>query len=112
MAADIVIVQTTIDDEEDARHLARGAVEARLAACAHIDAPLTAVYRWKGTIETAKEWRVSFKTTQGRLPALTEWVGQEHGYAVPEWTVLPVAGVSDAYRAWVVEETTAVQPEL
>lgn len=107
VATDIVIAQTTIDNEESARELAQKAVSARLAACAHIDAPLTAVYRWKQNIEMATEWRVSFKTTQSRLPALAEWVGREHSYDVPEWIVLPVAGASDAYLAWVIEETTA-----
>ena len=33
----IVIAQTTIDDAQRAEALARGAVESRLAACAHID---------------------------------------------------------------------------
>lgn len=106
MATDIVIAQTTVDDEQKARELARGAVEARLAACAHIDAPFTAVYRWKGAIETATEWRISYKTTRDRLPALGAWVTQTHAYDVPEWIVLPVDDGSDAYLSWVAEETT------
>ncbi|MFD7707884.1 divalent-cation tolerance protein CutA [Streptomyces sp. NPDC059785] len=105
MASDIVIAQTTVDDEERAQVLARGAVENRLAACAHIDAPFTAVYRWKGAVETAREWRVSYKTTLDRLPELEAWVTAEHPYDVPEWITLPVTGGSDAYLAWVVEET-------
>jgi periplasmic divalent cation tolerance protein len=104
-SSEIVIAQTTIDDEERAQALARGAVERRLAACAHIDAPFSAVYRWKGAIETATEWRVSYKTTAERLPALQTWVAEEHSYEVPEWITLPVAGGSKAYLAWVVEES-------
>ncbi|MFC7928763.1 divalent-cation tolerance protein CutA [Streptomyces cinereoruber] len=106
MATEILIAQTTIDDEEKAKSLALGAVEARLAACAHIDQPFTAIYRWKGNIETAQEWRISFKTTAGRLPELQAWVHQEHSYEVPEWITLPVTGGSDAYLSWVVEEST------
>lgn len=41
MANDIVIVQTTSDDEDQAKALARGAVESKLAAGVHIDAPIT-----------------------------------------------------------------------
>ncbi|MFD4247125.1 divalent-cation tolerance protein CutA [Streptomyces sp. NPDC058525] len=106
MPTDIVIAQTTIDGEHRAAELARGAVEARLAACAHIDAPLTAAYRWKGTVETATEWRISYKTTRSRLPALSAWVTQEHGYDVPEWIVLAVETGSPEYLAWITEETT------
>jgi periplasmic divalent cation tolerance protein len=106
MASEIVIAQTTIDDEDQAKALARGAVEARLAACAHIDPPFTAVYRWKDAIETDKEWRISYKTTTDRLKALEAWVAQKHTYDVPEWIALPVTGGSEAYLSWVVEETT------
>lgn len=105
MAGEIVIAQTTIDDEERAKGLARGAVGMRLAACAHIDAPISAVYRWKGAIETDQEWRVSYKTTLDRLPELEAWVTNEHTYDVPEWITLPVTGGSAAYLSWVVEET-------
>lgn len=103
---EIVIAQTTIDDEERAGALARGAVEHRLAACAHIDPPFTAVYRWQGAVETAREWRISYKTTTGRLPELTAWVAEHHGYDVPEWITLPVSGGSEAYLSWVAEETS------
>ncbi|MFF6836934.1 divalent-cation tolerance protein CutA [Streptomyces sp. NPDC012438] len=106
MATEIVIAQTTIDDEEKAKALALGAVEARVAACAHIDPIFTAVYRWKGSIETAQEWRISYKTTTSRLPELAAWVAEKHSYEVPEWITLPVSGGSEAYLSWVVEETT------
>lgn len=101
----IVIAQTTVDDEERADALARGAVEGKLAACAHIDAPLTAVYRWQGAVETAREWRISYKTTTARLPELEAWVAGQHPYDVPEWITLPVTGGSEAYLAWVADET-------
>ncbi|MEU3657464.1 divalent-cation tolerance protein CutA [Streptomyces sp. NPDC032161] len=105
MVSEIVIAQTTIDDEGRANALARGAVENRLAACAHVDPPFTAVYRWNGAVETAREWRVSYKTTTGRLPELAAWVAREHTYDVPEWITLPVTGGSAAYLSWVAEET-------
>lgn len=103
--ADIVIAQTTVDDEGKANELARGAVENRLAACAHIDAPFTAIYRWNGAVQTAREWRVSYKTTADRLAALADWVARMHPYDVPEWIVVAVAGGSPAYLSWVAEES-------
>ncbi|MEV3852878.1 divalent-cation tolerance protein CutA [Streptomyces sp. NPDC050095] len=106
MSSEIVIAQTTVDDEEQAKALARGAVGARLAACAHIDQPFTAVYRWKGDIQTEQERRISYKTTTDQLPKLEAWVHEKHTYDVPEWITLPVTGGSEAYLSWVVEETT------
>ncbi len=55
-------VLTTTDSEEKAHELAQGAVEARLAACAQISAPVTSVYRWQNAIESSEEWQVLFKT--------------------------------------------------
>lgn len=106
MASEIVIAQTTIDDEGQARALARGAVESRLAAGVHIDAPITAVYWWENGVETAREWRISYMTTTDRLPQLEAWLSERHPYNVPQWVTLPVVGGSEAYLSWVVEETT------
>ena len=106
MANEIVIAQTTIDNEDQARALARGAVEGKLAAGVHIDGPITAVYWWKNEVETAREWRISYMTTTDRLPQLEAWLSEKHPYEVPQWITLPVTGGSDAYLSWVVEETT------
>ena len=105
MANDIVIAQTTSDDADQAQALARGAVESKLAAGVHIDAPITAFYWWKSKVETAQEWRISYMTTADRLPALEAWLHEQHPYDVPQWITLPVTGGSEAYLSWVVEET-------
>ncbi|MES9558006.1 MULTISPECIES: divalent cation tolerance protein CutA [unclassified Streptomyces] len=105
MAKDIVIAQTTSDNEDLARSLALGAVESKLAAGVHIDAPITAFYWWKGQVETAQEWRISYMTTADRLAALETWIHEKHPYDVPQWITLPVTGGSAAYLSWVVDET-------
>lgn len=106
MTTDVVIAQTTVDDEARAGELADGAVDGQLAACAHIDGPFTAVYRWKGEVIRDKEWRISYKTTRAGLPALAEWVKAAHTYEVPQWIVLAVDGGSEEYLSWVAEEST------
>ncbi|MFD9792516.1 divalent-cation tolerance protein CutA [Streptomyces sp. NPDC059070] len=105
MANEIVVAQTTSNDWELAKVLARGAVDGRLAAHVHIDQPGTAVYRWKGAVKADREWRISFKTTPARLRDLQAWVAKQHSYELPEWITLPVTGGSEEYLAWVVEQT-------
>lgn len=90
MDHEIVIAQTTSDDEEQARTLARGAVESKLASGVHIDAPITAFYWWQGKVEAAQEWRISYMTSSDRLPALEAWLHERHPYEVPQWVTLPV----------------------
>ncbi|MFD4741838.1 divalent-cation tolerance protein CutA [Streptomyces virginiae] len=104
--ASIVIAQTTVDDETKAYEIARAAVEARLAAGAHIDARMTTFYWWKDEVQHEREYRISFKTTAEKATELQAWVHERHPYEVPQWIVLPTVGTSQEYLAWVEKETT------
>ncbi|MER7806043.1 divalent-cation tolerance protein CutA [Streptomyces sp900116325] len=101
-------VLTTTDSEEKAHALAQGAVEARLAACAQISAPVTSVYRWRKAIETTEEWQVLFKTVAERYDELEEHLRAAHDYEIPEIIATPVVRGSDRYLAWVTAETAPV----
>lgn len=99
-------VLTTTDSAEKAAELARGAVVERVAACAQISGPVTSVYRWRGEIETAAEWRIQFKTTAVRYPALEAYLRAAHSYETPEIIATPVVAGGADYLRWVAEETT------
>ena len=101
-------VLTTTDSEEKAKLLAQGAVEARLAACVQISAPLTSVYRWQNAIETTEEWQLSFKTTAERYDELEAYLQEAHDYDTPEIIALPVLRGSARYLGWVSAETAPV----
>jgi len=77
-------VVTTTDSREAAEALSRGTVEARAAACGQVSGPITSTYWWEGKIEMAEEWRITFKTTTGRYPALEQHIRERHSYDVPE----------------------------
>jgi periplasmic divalent cation tolerance protein len=97
----VAAITTTLPTREQALAIARAVVEARLAACAQVDAdPLTSVYRWQGAVCEEGEWRLVLKTRQALEPALRERVAGLHPYAVPQW-VCQVANVSADYAAWV-----------
>lgn len=106
-APPLLTVMTTTDSAEKAQRLARGAVEARLAACAQISAPVTSVYRWQDRIETAEEWQVLLKTTPARYDALEAHLTEAQDYEVPEIIATPVVRAGAAYAAWVRAETKA-----
>jgi periplasmic divalent cation tolerance protein len=98
-------VLTTTDSEEKAKVLATGAVEARVAACAQISAPVTSVYRWEGATRTEREWQILFKTTTARYEDLETYIKEAHDYDTPEIIATPVVAGSGAYLAWLEEET-------
>ncbi len=99
-------VLTTTDSRSAAEALARSAVEARLAACAQIEGPVTSVYRWDGETQTDEEWRVLYKTTAARYDALETHIRAAHTYDTPEIIATAITGGSAAYLRWLEEETT------
>jgi periplasmic divalent cation tolerance protein len=102
---DYVIVMTTMPADGDPAGLARALVDARLAACVNILAPMASVYRWEGRIEEEREQQLIIKTSRTRLAALWDQLRELHPYDVPEFIVLPIVDGNDAYLRWVGEST-------
>jgi periplasmic divalent cation tolerance protein len=105
MSAEHVIVISTTDNEQAARALAAGAIDAKLGACAQVVGPITSVFRWEGEVQTEQEWRVEIKTTADRVAVLTEHIKANHSYDVPEVIATPIIGGSPEYLSWLVNET-------
>ena len=97
-----IVVLVTCSSAKEARKIARAVVEQRLAACANIvTSPVQSVYRWKGRVESAKEFLLVIKTTQSRFAKLKAEVKRLHSYDVPEIIALPIAHGAAAYLAWI-----------
>jgi periplasmic divalent cation tolerance protein len=96
------VVLVTCGSLKEARKIARGVVEKRLAACVNIGtAAVESVYWWKGKVETGREFLLVMKTTAARLKALEKEVKKLHSYDVPEFVVLEIAAGSREYLRWV-----------
>ncbi len=102
-SAEVVLVLTTVAADTDALALARTLVEEGLAACVNVGAPMTSVYRWKGSLEEDREQPLVIKTTGDRLAALETRLRALHPYELPEFLVLSASGGSTAYLNWIRE---------
>ncbi|MGA7913853.1 MAG: divalent-cation tolerance protein CutA [Candidatus Acidiferrales bacterium] len=101
---DKIVVLVTCGSRKEARKIARGLVERRLAACVNeIGAPVRSIYRWKGKVESAQEFLLVIKTTKRRFAALRDAVRELHSYGVPEIIALPIVDGSRAYLDWIAE---------
>jgi periplasmic divalent cation tolerance protein len=98
-------VVTTTDARDAAESLSRSAVEARVAACGQVSGPIISTYWWQGQVETAEEWRITFKTPLDRYAALEQHIRDHHSYDVPEILGSPVTAGNPAYLDWLTEET-------
>ena len=95
-----VLVLTTVNTDFDARALAHALVEARLAACVNIVERIHSVYRWEDRVADDAEQLLVIKTNDARVTELREELLRRHPYEVPEFVVIPIAEISEAYGAW------------
>jgi len=103
---ELLLILTTMPDDDRAAELARTLVEERLAACVNVLAPMTSTYRWQGRIEVGAERQLVMKTTRANLVRLEERLRALHPYELPEFVVIDAAG-SEAYARWVRDATLA-----
>ncbi|HEU0368192.1 MAG TPA: divalent-cation tolerance protein CutA [Candidatus Acidoferrum sp.] len=105
MNAKVVLV--TCGSRAEARRIAQAAVAKRLAACVNlVTVPVESLYRWKEKVERATEFLLVIKTTGARLKELEEEVARLHGYDVPEFLVIGVAGGSRKYLKWLSQSVS------
>ena len=101
-----ILVYTTLETAEDAKKLGRALVEARLAACVNVLAPMTAICEWKGNLDENAETPMLIKSRRGLQERLLAEAKRLHPYEVPALLVIePSAGDSD-FRRWIIEQTT------
>jgi len=101
---DRIVVLVTCGSRKEARKIARALIERRLAACVNeIGALVRSTYRWKGKVESAKEFLLVIKTTKKRFAGLREAIHELHSYEVPEIIALPIVEGSRAYLDWIAD---------
>jgi periplasmic divalent cation tolerance protein len=95
------VVMVTSATLEEARKIARGVVEKRLAACANIlTHAVESFYTWEGKLENSSEYLLIIKTSEERLADLQKEVLSLHSYETPEFVVLPIVAGSEEYLKW------------
>ncbi|MBI1765834.1 MAG: divalent-cation tolerance protein CutA [Acidobacteria bacterium] len=97
---DALLVLTTTATQQEAARVAQALLEAELAACVQMLAPMTSLYRWQGKLESASEVLLLIKTTRAAYAELEALLKQLHRYQTPEIIAVPVETVAADYLAW------------
>jgi periplasmic divalent cation tolerance protein len=103
------IVSVTASSLEEARNLAQGILNKRLAACVSLVPGVESHYWWKGRLHTAAEVMLVIKTSAERFEALAELVRWHHSYDCPEIVAVVPQEMSPDYRAWWEAELQKVE---
>jgi len=101
---DKIVVLTTCGSEEEARKVARGLVEKRVAACVQVVPAIRSVYWWQGKIEEEGETLLVIKSRRDLFRRLEAELRKLHTYEVPEIVALTVVDGSADYLGWLDRE--------
>ena len=104
------VVLSTAPDADTAARIARGLVEAGLAACVNIVGAVTSIYTWKGAVQEDQEVLLVIKTTAARLAELESALVRLHPYEVPELVAIAPAHVEPRYLAWLLGASAPIDP--
>jgi len=99
-AAKFSVVLVTAPDVKTARALSKGALRARLAACANLVPRIESHYWWRNKMESSPEILILFKTQKSKLASLERYILTKHPYETPEFLALPLTAGSQKYLGW------------
>ena len=99
-----VQILTTTATKRHATGMANTLVAKRLAACVQVVGPITSTYRWKGKVETSKEWLLVIKSQRKVYAKVEKEIKRMSRYALPEITVTDIFG-SIEYLSWIESNT-------
>lgn len=105
-----VLIYGTFANAEEAARIGGDLVDARLAACVNILAPITSIYVWQGKRETATETPMLIKSVASHAERIIARVRALHSYDNPALLILPVDGGSADFLAWIAAETAPEAP--
>lgn len=106
-----IAVVTTVATSAEARAMARALVERKLAACAQICA-IESVYQWKGQLHNEQEYRIVFKTTAERYPAIEAAIRELHSYELPAIHAQALEQVYAPYAQWIDQNSCGGDPPI
>jgi len=100
-----LVVLVTASSVDEARQIAQGLLDSRLAACVNV-VPVESLFRWEGAIQHEAEALMIIKTRAGAFDRLAQAIKAAHSYDVPEIIALPIAAGSAEYLKWIEDEVT------
>jgi periplasmic divalent cation tolerance protein len=99
------VLVTTVANADDARALARAALEARLAACVQIF-PIVSHCEWKGELREDAEFAVHMKIRTSDYEELSALVQAKHSYETPEILRFEIMEGDKGYLDWIKATTS------
>ena len=98
------VVMTIASSKDEARRIASGLVDAKLAACVQV-LPIESYFAWDGEVQHEDELLVLIKSKRVDFDAINTKLSELHSYDVPEVISVPIQGGSATYLDWISDVT-------
>src|SRR3972149_433307 len=96
----IIQIQWTCGNLEEARRIAKELIEKRLVACANLIPRVESHYVWEGKAVQDEEVKVLLKSTEDHFDEVSAFIRREASYALPEVTFIRLDGGRGRYLGW------------
>ena len=100
----LVVIQTTCSNKNEATNIAKVLIENRLAACVQIS-KIESFYMWEENFCNDKEILLSIKTKKENFKKIQSKIKELHSYDVPEIICVDIENVSKDYKKFIGENT-------
>lgn len=97
----VIVVITTVGNEEQANLIARELVVRRQAACVNILPGIRSIYRWKGKICKDGELLLVVKTLEEEFEGVAATIRELHSYELPEILSFHAARGERGFLDWI-----------
>ncbi len=101
MPENTLLIFCTCPDLESAERISGELIDTGLAACIHISAEVTSVYKWQDKRESAQERVLQIKTSESAYDELQQRILSLHPYELPEIIAVPVVRGLPGYIQWI-----------
>lgn len=104
---DKILVFCSCGSAKEAKKIGLHLVESRLAACVSVTPGIVSHYRWKGALETSKEFGLTIKSRRNLFEKLRAEIRKVHSYETPEILAVPVVDGDEDYMEWLDKQVEA-----
>ncbi len=103
----LLVVVTSLPDQETAKAIAHALVKNNLAACVQLMGGIASIYRWEGKICEEQEVLLSAKTTELKWLEISAFIQSAHPYDLPEILAFSPEQYEKQYGKWVESEVNS-----
>ena len=99
----LIIIKTTISNENTKKKLKEELLKNNYVACINIIENITSYYKWEGKLQSQNEEILLIKTILKNEKLVYKIIKKHHDYEIPEITTISVKNVDKNYMGWIEE---------